>query len=107
MFVRIVKMSFHQEHIPTFLSIFEEKKEFIRASEGCNLLELYQDKNNPDLFFTYSYWNTVEDRNIFVFLFLISKSLHRMTDCTRFSEMHVLYYYYIDLSIVHAVGQWL
>jgi quinol monooxygenase YgiN len=61
MFVRIVKMSFHQEHIPTFLSIFEEKKEFIRASKGCNLLELYQDKNNPDLFFTYSYWNTVED----------------------------------------------
>jgi quinol monooxygenase YgiN len=61
MFVRIVKMSFHQEHIPTFLSIFEEKKEFIRASEGCNLLELYQDKNNLDLFFTYSYWNTAQD----------------------------------------------
>jgi quinol monooxygenase YgiN len=61
MFVRIVKMSFHQEHIATFLSIFEEKKQFIRASEGCNLLELYQDKNNPDLFFTYSYWNTAQD----------------------------------------------
>jgi quinol monooxygenase YgiN len=61
MFVRIVKMSFHQEHIVTFLSIFEEKKQFIRASEGCKLLELYQDSNNPELFFTYSYWDTTQD----------------------------------------------
>lgn len=61
MFVRIVKMSFHQEHVKTFLSIFEEKKIFIRAFEGCRLLELYQDKNNPDLFFTYSYWDSPQD----------------------------------------------
>lgn len=61
MFVRIVKMSFHQKHIATFLSIFEEKKQFIRASEGCTLLELYQDKNNPDIFFTYSYWEKEQD----------------------------------------------
>ena len=54
MFVRIVKLSFHQKHIPTFLEIFEKKKQFIRASKGCTLLELYQDKNNPDIFFTYS-----------------------------------------------------
>lgn len=53
MFVRIVKMSFHQEHIETFKAIFEEKKKFIRSSEGCKLLELYQDKNNKELFFTY------------------------------------------------------
>jgi quinol monooxygenase YgiN len=56
MFVRIVKMSFHSKHIPEFLEMFEEKKQFIRNSEGCNLLELYQDKNNPEIFFTYSYW---------------------------------------------------
>ena len=61
MFVRIVKMSFHQEHIETFRTIFEEKKEFIRSSEGCKLLELYQDKNNKELFFTYSYWETEQD----------------------------------------------
>ena len=56
MFVRIVKMSFHIKHIAEFLAMFEEKKEFIRASEGCKLLELYQDKNKPEIFFTYSYW---------------------------------------------------
>ena len=61
MFVRIVKMSFHSEHIVLFQSIFEEKKEFIRSSEGCKLLELYQDKTNPGIFFTYSYWNEVQD----------------------------------------------
>ena len=54
-------MSFHTKHIEEFQEMFEKKKDFIRGSEGCRLLELYQDKNNPDLFFTYSYWNTVED----------------------------------------------
>jgi heme-degrading monooxygenase HmoA len=61
MFVRIVKLSFHQKNIPTFLSIFEEKKKFIKDSKGCTLLELYQDKNNPDIFFTYSYWDQESD----------------------------------------------
>ena len=61
MFVRIVKMSFHQRHIDEFLSMFEEKKTFIRASEGCTLLELYQDKNNSEIFFTYSYWEKEQD----------------------------------------------
>ncbi|WP_339662702.1 antibiotic biosynthesis monooxygenase family protein [uncultured Polaribacter sp.] len=56
MFVRIVKMSFHLQHIKSFLILFEEKKELIRNSDGCNLLELYQDKQNPEIFFTYSYW---------------------------------------------------
>lgn len=56
MFVRIVKMSFHSKFIEDFLEMFEEKKTFIRNSEGCQLLELYQDKNNTEIFFTYSYW---------------------------------------------------
>ena len=43
------------------MEIFEEKKQFIRESKGCNLLELYQDKNNPDIFFTYSYWDMAAD----------------------------------------------
>ena len=51
MFVRIVKMSFHEKHILDFTSLFNAKKEFIRKSEGCTLLELYQDKTNPEIFF--------------------------------------------------------
>jgi len=63
MLVRIVKMSFHQEHIETFLSNFNKKKEEIRKSAGCNLLELYRDKNDSSIFFTYSYWESEEDLN--------------------------------------------
>ena len=56
MFVRIVKMSLDSKFIPEFQEMFDEKKSTIRNSEGCLLLELYQDKNNPEIFFTYSYW---------------------------------------------------
>ena len=60
MFVRIVKMDFKPENVPTFLDIFNSSKNKIRAVKGCELLELYRDKNNPNIFFTYSYW-TDED----------------------------------------------
>ncbi|WP_298479829.1 antibiotic biosynthesis monooxygenase family protein [uncultured Maribacter sp.] len=56
MIVRIVKLSFKEEHISTFENLFEETKENIRNFNGCQFLELYQDKNNPTIFFTYSYW---------------------------------------------------
>lgn len=58
MFTRIVKMDFQVEHIPAFLDSFEKVKAQIRAFSGCELLELYQDRNNPNLFFTYSRWQT-------------------------------------------------
>ena len=61
MFVRIVKLSFHEEHIPAFLENFEIMKEKIRNAEGNRLLELYQDKTNKSIFFTYSYWETEQD----------------------------------------------
>lgn len=61
MFVRIVKMRFHEENIETFLENFEENKNHIRNFEGNRLLELYQDKNDPRIFFTYSYWENESD----------------------------------------------
>ena len=61
MFVRIVKLSFHEENIPAFLENFELMKEKIRNAEGNRFLELYQDKNNKCIFFTYSYWETEND----------------------------------------------
>lgn len=57
MLVRIVKLTFQQENIPKFLEIFENSKHRIRSSEGCSFVELYQDKNNDCIFFTYSYWD--------------------------------------------------
>ncbi|MEE9363678.1 MAG: antibiotic biosynthesis monooxygenase [Cellulophaga sp.] len=61
MLVRIVKLTFKREHIEKFQQIFEDSKEAIRGTEGCCFLELYQDKGNPCLFFTYSHWNTETD----------------------------------------------
>ena len=61
MFVRIVKMRFQEDKIADFLANFNEVKEKIRSFEGNQFLELYQDKNDPRLFFTYSYWQTEEN----------------------------------------------
>ena len=61
MFVRIVKMSFHEENISSFLENFELMKIHIRNAPGNRFLELYQDKNNPSILFTYSYWETEAD----------------------------------------------
>ena len=61
MFTRIVKMSSAEENIPAFLENFELIKDKIRNAPGNRLLELYQDKTNPCIFFTYSYWETEED----------------------------------------------
>ena len=61
MFIRIVKMSFAEENIPAFLGNFELMKDKIRNAPGNRLLELYQDKTNKGIFFTYSYWETEDD----------------------------------------------
>lgn len=61
MLVRIVKMGFHPEHIETFLTNFHVKKEYIRNSSGCRLLELYRGQQDATIFFTYSYWDSEED----------------------------------------------
>ncbi|MBT0607906.1 putative quinol monooxygenase [Aequorivita echinoideorum] len=57
MFTRIVKMEFEPKQIASFLKNFEEVKEKIRNFPGCLFLELYQDKNDNTIFFTYSRWN--------------------------------------------------
>jgi len=63
MFVRIVKMSFDENKIEEFLGNFHQNKDKIRSFKGCSFLELYRDKNQENIFFTYSYWNTEEDLN--------------------------------------------
>ncbi|KGO91968.1 putative quinol monooxygenase [Flavobacterium subsaxonicum] len=61
MFVRIVKMGFHEEHVGLFLDNFKKVKLDIRNFPGNRFLELYRDKADPTLFFTYSYWETEAD----------------------------------------------
>lgn len=61
MIVRIVKMKFETKNIALFKSIFEQSMQNIRAFSGCNFLELYQDKNDETIFFTYSFWDEESD----------------------------------------------
>jgi len=60
MLVRIVKMGFYKQNIEVFLQNFEATKTRIRAFKGCNFLELYRDKKDPSIFFTYSFWDSEE-----------------------------------------------
>ena len=60
-FTRIVKMEFEEENVSAFLANFEEVKNKIRNFPGCTFLELYRDKNDKAIFFTYSRWNDEED----------------------------------------------
>lgn len=61
MIVRIVKMHFREEEVETFKSLFEEIKFKIRAFPGVLLLECLQDVNDPQIFFTYSHWQSEAD----------------------------------------------
>lgn len=57
MIVRMVQMHFKLEFVPDFQRMFDDIKEDIRNQPGCQLLELYQDINDTQLFYTYSYWD--------------------------------------------------
>ena len=61
MLIRIVKLTIREETISSFEQIFAERKEYIRNHKGCTLLELYRDKADPRVFFTYSHWDSDAD----------------------------------------------
>lgn len=56
MIKRIVKLTFRADAVEHFREIFSESKKRIIASEGCYHLELLQQVDAPNVFFTYSYW---------------------------------------------------
>ena len=61
MIVRIVKLRFRENEIPSFLDSFDRVKKDIRTFPGCTHLELYRDITETDTFFTYSHWNSPSD----------------------------------------------
>ena len=58
--IRIVKMTFHLEQIPTFLKVFEAAKPKIEAVEGCHKVDLVQDISNENILMTISEWDGPE-----------------------------------------------
>ena len=65
MLVRIVKLNFKTENISSFTELFEETADQIRNFQGCQFLELYQDKHDKNIFFTYSHWDSEEALNLY------------------------------------------
>lgn len=63
MIKRIVKLTFRSDETENFIEIFNQSKEKIRAREGCRYLELLRDKRNPNIFFTYSFWDSEDYLN--------------------------------------------
>lgn len=74
-------MSFEPAKIEEFLAHFESNKKDIRNFEGCQLLELYRDKFQTNIFFTYSFWDKEEllekyrQSDLFKTVWLQTKSL--------------------------------
>ena len=58
MIKRIVKMEFEADKVEKFKSIFQENQSKIAAQEGCYGVELLQDINKSNIFFTYSKWES-------------------------------------------------
>lgn len=54
-------MEFREDEVATFLQNFEDNKHQIRAFPGCEFLELYRDRQDPTVFFTYSRWKHPDD----------------------------------------------
>ncbi len=63
MIIRIVKMTFQLEKVDEFIHLFNESKELIRSMSGCKHLELLNDIQAKEVYFTYSYWNSENDLN--------------------------------------------
>lgn len=55
---RIVRMSFEPQKVEDFLAFFETVKSQIAAFEGCEGLILLRDAQLPNVFCTYSYWQS-------------------------------------------------
>lgn len=61
MLTRIVQMTFKPENIPSFERVFRTSREQILAFPGCTHVELLQDMGDPNVFFTYSLWESEAD----------------------------------------------
>ncbi|MEZ0540616.1 putative quinol monooxygenase [Fibrella arboris] len=60
MLIRFVRMTFQEDRLADFLSIFEASKANIRAFPGCQHLELLRDLDHPTVRMTYSHWESAE-----------------------------------------------
>ena len=58
--IRIVKMTFHPDHVTEFLKLFDERSSRIRSFEGCERLDLVRDTSAQNVMTTISVWESEE-----------------------------------------------
>lgn len=63
MITRIVKMTFKPEKVDDFMNVFNESAEHIRTYPGCIQMQLLNDIHQPNVYFTYSHWESEEHLN--------------------------------------------
>jgi quinol monooxygenase YgiN len=65
MITRIVKIHFQEDKIEDFLTFFEQVKWEVARQPKCGGMKLLQDKNHPNIVFTYSLWEDEEALNTY------------------------------------------
>lgn len=63
MITRIVKMTFIPEKVEVFLEVFHASSSLIRNYEGCIQMQLLKDIHQPNIYYTYSHWESEEHLN--------------------------------------------
>ena len=56
MLKRLIKLSIQSKKKKQFIELFEENQHLISSFDGCISVELVQDINANNIFFTYSLW---------------------------------------------------
>lgn len=62
---RIVKMTFKEGNEDKFLEIFKNSGHLIRAFDGCHGVDLLRATQSPNIFFTYSHWESEDHLNTY------------------------------------------
>lgn len=65
MIIRIVKLHFQEQNTSDFEKLFDIVSPQIRKFEGCKKVELLHDISNPEIYFTYSWWDKPEDLEVY------------------------------------------
>jgi heme-degrading monooxygenase HmoA len=58
MITRIVKLNFQTDKVLDFLEIFNQNKQLLAKSDGCNSLEILKCTSDTNTYFTISTWSS-------------------------------------------------